>query len=387
MSPSQQIPVTEENFITHSTHKDTSDITDSAKEITNDFTANGIRPAFGFKLDISSLLVLWPTWLVVITSVVLCAAALMNLWVLTIWLRSPTVGKSSFHILLMNHTVANFLMDVITYPLLVYRMTTLTVEGSDAQTIVCRFFSFTLILMIFVRLSCNSLIAINRAVSCYPNVKVASKLRDKKATAIFVITMWVTAFLYPVFSITLDTYGWDKAYMCMSVVQLIRDLRDPIMANRGETFRLLNSRVFVINAVLTLVACCSSYCIIARHLWIKHRQFLSTSSAAAAKRLRERKRGLAVIMATFTIFVICWMPTTFAVAYEADLIRHNPVLMALPALDSILDPLLYMITLPVFRPRFCLKQSQVTVILDSQDPNRVGQAGVQSRSTQVTRHK
>ena len=374
------VTIVMENFSTDFINSVSTDSTSLTYDVS---TENVRRASFAYHLHISQFFTVWSSSMIIYTITTLFAAIVTNLWVLSTCIRSPTVLKSSFHLLLMNHALANFFLDCISYPIMVYRMATLTVEGSETQTRLCRAWSFTMVCLMAVAMSCHALTAINRAVACYPNFNLGSKLRGRKATILSAMSIWVIVFGAYATAMIVDMYAWDRLFACMSIRQLLQDVRDPALADRGKLFMLLSNRLFVAFGLLVLLVCCWCYGIIARHLCIKRHQFTSTSSAAAARRLQEKKRALAVIVANFTIFFICWMPTILALAYDSSVIGKRPVLMSMPILDSLLDPLLCIMTMPVFRIKGSRNQGKVGVTVDTNDTPNAGKTQSSPRSAAV----
>ena len=321
------------------------------------FTQDGIPEARSTPtnyLDLSSLVTLWPAWLTVITSITLPLSVMANFWVLYIGIRTVDVRNSSFYLLLLNHSLANLLLAGMNYPFFVYRMNTLSVESSISEVRLCRYWGFTVMLLVFVALLSNCIIAINRALACYPQYRFSSKIRNKRVTFLTVGLIWFTGVWLFLVPLTIDTYGFDRTFLCTPLRDLITNLMKPEMENKGLATKSYISYSFSAAVVVSLVGCCTSYAIIIRHLCMQRGE-----NFTSARRHREKVHALIVIILVFISFITCWIPTVIGLLYDQDAVSQTPILTALPVFESLFNPFIYMFTMPVFRPKLCRRGEQV----------------------------
>lgn len=128
----------------------------------------------------------------IFTFPLLLLAIIGNAWILFVGVLDKKIRRSSFHILLLNYSLAHICVAIIC---------SVTVFGFLKggvhylrPPLFCQYVVSSNICFMGVALYTNSAMAFNRVFSMYPNNKVCNFLRDSKLVIGQAVTIWVTLF-------------------------------------------------------------------------------------------------------------------------------------------------------------------------------------------------
>lgn len=290
----------------------------------------------------------WPIWLIVLASVTLPVGFLANGWILVRVLREKKLRTSSFHLLLMKHCIASMLLCSFVYPIISYRSST-GLPTNTSQVNLCRVSSFLLLWWVSATLFNHGVVAINRALSCYPYRAISGKLRGLKGTCCLIAVNWSLSFLLYIIPATFYSVGWASAFAC----EQLKDLIKHALTNEKKSVQKCMRFEFGLTILLVLLVILISYAIIMSHLFGHTKTGQATKESQ--KRRKEKIHALGVIALVFAVFLLCWMPFMWVVLYETKLLLDRPIFGYLPMLEMMLNPFVYMVCMPVFRPVLCCR--------------------------------
>ena len=321
---------------------------------------------------------IWPRWLTVFSSVTICLGFVTNAWVLYQGFRQGALRKSPFHLLLLNHCIACFLLCGFVYPVLIYRSNQGLSENS-AENQLCRVCYVCLFWWLSVALLNNAAMACNRASSCLPFLHASRILRSMKGTYVIILLIWILAFLMYMIPAAYLSTGWAATFLCYELRNLFKNLLSKEVDQLREVIQYECSLTVLMVLLLSLLC----YGVIINHLF-GCLKIVSTSASDSVRRRKERKRALGVIALGLCVFLLCWVPDMWVILWKAELLKEIPILHCLPMLETALNPILYMVCLPVFRPR----RPGPSAVAPHPSPKPARQAGglsLQARTATSTR--
>ena len=137
----------------------------------------------------------WPTWLTVMACTTLPVGFTANIFILIRGFKHKKKRDFPFHLLLMNNCIAGTLLCSLVYPVLVHRANINGFSKNGFQVFVCKMAYCCLLWLVSVGLFNNSLVATNRALSCFPHYTISRKIRGIKGTCCFVLTIWMISLM------------------------------------------------------------------------------------------------------------------------------------------------------------------------------------------------
>ena len=292
----------------------------------------------------------WPTWLTVLTCATLPASVLLNMWVLVHGFGQTRIRQSPFHLLLMNQCFTSLLLCCLAYPVIVHKMNIGGFSENNLQVYVCKVAIYCLLWFVSVALCNHSLVAANRALSCFPHYAISRKMRHFKGTCYSVIVIWVTSLIMYMVPAAHYRIGWPASFNCYEVLDFISTKN----SEEKDTVRMIIKHECLLTVLSSLVVSLVSYSLIIWYLF-------GCSNAAvrdSQKRRKEKLRALCVIATVFSVFLLCWLPVMYIMQWQVQVIAELPIIFYLPMLENALNPVLYMVTIPAFRPP-CFVSSRI----------------------------
>lgn len=313
--------------------------------------------AFPFNFTFSSLesetFTPIPIWLMTGEAVLILVSMVGNSWIIYNGLSKKTLRDSSFHLLLTNLSLANLLLSSFCYTSFTFKLR-IGLSRNEVEVEHCRVASICLTWFLGVALFSNCSLAVNRAMSCHPMLPLSVKFRSKRTTIILVASTWVLSlkiYLYPAIILR---ESWLYMFSCVTVDYIIENLFNDEELFKLEPAQSVTSWMIVCHLIFVLVVNVTSYAIILKYLFKQHGQGNSTSE----QRKKEIKRALMVIVIIFVVLLVCWVPFLVALTIDPTLVAKNDIYLFLPAMEAAIDPVLYMVTMPVFRPGWLSKACQ-----------------------------
>ena len=117
----------------------------------------------------------------------------------------------------------------------------------------------------------------------------------------------------------------------------------------------------VLFVLLAIIVSLISYALIILQLFGRRK---ANAHLHSSQRRKEKIRALCVIATAFSIFLSCWLPSLYIILWQTQLITEKPIIVSLPRFEIALNPILYMVTMPVFRPPCFRKVSVVAPYVD-----------------------
>lgn len=267
------------------------------------------------------------------------------------------VRNSPFHLLLMNHSLVCLLLALFAYPAMLYKGSIGLVQ-TDFESKLCQYAMMLMMWWISAGLLSNGIVAVNRAMSCFPHSSICRMLRGHKATWSVLAGVWILSFmLYAVPAVGYPT-GWAVNLACLPFEQLMLNINHPEVVGIGYLIQYSCG----LNVLCVLTMSIFSYMVIICRLygqqWFKCVMANSKTPSMTLQFRREKAHALGVIALVFTNFIVCWVPFVWLILWKQGKIRE-PVYNMLCMLETALNPILYMITMPVFRPRWCTRRNGI----------------------------
>ncbi len=193
----------------------------------------------------------------------------------------------------------------------------------------------------------NGTVAVNRALSCHPLLPISVALRTKKATCVIIGVIWVTSCIIYMCPAFIERVSWAHNFLCTTEEIILEEILKGEDPRQRDPAREVLSFTLATTLIATFLANAIAYAVIIVYL---------KKNSGSDQRQQDKKRALLIIVMLFCVLLICWVPVTCVLIIDPSLVGTNHNYIALPAMEAAIDPILCMITMPVFRPEWMTRK-------------------------------
>ena len=301
----------------------------------------------------------WSTFNVAMSGMLTVMVFIGNFSVLFIGCCKQSIRNSPFHLALLSHSLACLLLSIFVYPVMT-RMVARGLIQSDIDRHLCFYSRVGLMWWVGVSLLSNAVVAVNRAMSCFPHLKLSSILRGRRVTVGCLMVVWITAMLLYLVPAVMYRNAWEAYFACLPIMEHLAGLIYPVEDLDVVSHHVRNAYGGLV--LFAVIVSLFSYAVIIWYLF-------KGSKKESARRRREKLHALCIMAIVFSALFICWAPMMWGLLWTPELLRKSIEVSLLPLIEAVLTPILYVISMPVFRPQ-CFAKGVIHVAPASFPANR-----------------
>jgi len=244
----------------------------------------------------------------------------------------------------MNHAVANFIACFMHLIRILKSIEQVEIHVLEYE--LCTTWGVLLCLVCCVTMFTNALIAINRALACYPQRGISQMLRSRCAALVAITSTWIFFFGLAILPVVIDLESFNAFFYClydpMEKFYINITFRDSVIMSAQNFLRV----ALGLSGITTFLICFILYATILHFLFCNNHHRGSVSK----QRRKEKLRALIMIVVVFIMLACCWVPPVVVMVWKPELLAKHDLLFWLPMLDAAVVPFIYTISMPEFRP-------------------------------------